>query len=570
MATHGYVTHARRATRFTVLLLAGYVVAFELIGAFVLTLPLLFVDHEHTILSNPTGYALRYGLPVAVASTLLFLRLYRGHAAAVSRSLHVRFVGASEEPRFVSLAEEACITLGVRLPRFGVIEVEELNALTVGEGPNRGLIVATRGLLDKLDDDELLSVFAHEASHIRQGDTRLLAANHALMRTAVLLQVHNPFRLEDWRQMILPLLLPPLLVIMLAGSAATMAAMTLARSARRRLKLGRDHVADGEAVRVTHHPEALLSALAKIGGRSAFVGSPRVEGLLFDGPADREGGTHPAIAARRAAIAALGAGLIDPSRQRRDTRGATHVRFGRAAAATAAGASPLYPTDATGRPLEQPPTATLKMLAMRFGDPGGYRQWQEACIAWCEWRVTDRRNIMGLAPVMVLPVAATAMFLLVFWWPSGGNLAALNARFGPGVMVAMAAEVSSGPDCSGPSYPDGLCPEYHYSAAQLAAKRTRTAPEAVALASGASKEDGPSGLSAIIMPACLLLMLSLALFRPGLLRWLVGVNDANQSTYAGEPWAEPRPNRHELNDRHPKIEVDSASVAPVGFGRKRV
>jgi len=51
------------------------------------------------------------------------------------------------------------------------------------------LIAVTRGLLDTLDDDELAAVLAHEASHIRHGDTKLLAANHALMRTAVVLQM---------------------------------------------------------------------------------------------------------------------------------------------------------------------------------------------------------------------------------------------------------------------------------------------------------------------------------------------------------------------------------------------
>lgn len=568
MAAHGYVTHAARNRRFTALLLLGYVLAFELIGAFVLTMLLLIVDQEHTILSNPAGYALRYGLPVALFSALLFRRLYRGHADAVMYGLGVQIVSQADEPRFVAIAEQACTTLGVRLPRFGVLDVAEPNALTIGEGPNRGLIVVTRGLLERLDDDELLAVLAHEASHIRQGDTKLLAANHALMRTAVLLQIHNPLRFEDWRQMILPLLLPPLLIVMLAGSATTMAAMTLARFARRGLKLGRDHIADGEAVRVTHFPEALLSALVKIGGRGAFAGSQRVEGLLFDGPADHEGGTHPAIDARRQAIATLGRGLMDATRQRRDTRGPARARFGHARPVRGM----LYPADAAGRPLEEPPTATLRMFVRRFTDPDAHRQWQEACIAWCEWRISDRRNAIGLAPAMIIPVAAIAMFLLVLWWPADGDLSKLTARFGPAALVEMAREVNSGPECIGPSYQDGICPEYPYSPAQLAAKRAKAGRATAEAAAEPAVTVQASAASGLAMPLFLVLLIGLAIVSPRLMRRLVGVVDAKSTTIGEEMWVRPNQPSDTLTEAPQPHERMGAPVCPVGtgFGRKRV
>jgi Zn-dependent protease with chaperone function len=193
---HGYVTHARRNRRFTFWLVAAYVAAFQLIGAFASALFILVFDPSHTILTNPGGYALRYGIPIALLSLFLFRRMYRGHADFVMGALAVRAVTRAEEPRFVAIAEAQCTALGVRFPRFGLIEAEEPNALTVGEGSAKGLIAVTRGLLDRLDDDELAAVLAHEASHIRMGDTKILAANHALMRTAILFQTHNPLRIE--------------------------------------------------------------------------------------------------------------------------------------------------------------------------------------------------------------------------------------------------------------------------------------------------------------------------------------------------------------------------------------
>src|SRR5215475_632194 len=329
MAVHGYITHAAHNRRFTALLVLGYVLAFEIIGAFALTMALLSWDHEHTILSNPGGYALRYAVPIAAVAGLMFWWIYSGHAGAVTHALGVQIVTREDELRFVQIAEEQCTALGVRLPRFGVIEASEPNAVTVGEGPTRGLIAVTRGLLDRLDDDELAAVLAHEASHIRHGDTKLHAANHALMRTAVILYMNNPLRMEDWRQMVLGVMMPPMLLLMLLGNTTTWFCIQLSREARRGLKLGRDHVADGEAIRVTHFPEALLSAIEKIGGRGVFMGSHRVDGMLFDGKADHEGGSHPAIEDRLDAIRTLGEELMNPARRRLDTRVPSQAKFGR-------------------------------------------------------------------------------------------------------------------------------------------------------------------------------------------------------------------------------------------------
>uniref|UniRef100_UPI00109DA34E M48 family metallopeptidase n=1 Tax=Sphingomonas flavalba TaxID=2559804 RepID=UPI00109DA34E len=479
---HGYVTHARRNRRYTLWLVAAYILAFELTGAFALTMVLLLVDPDHTILTNPAGYALRYALPLALLSGWLFWRLYRGHAAAVARRLGIRIVERAEEPRFVALAEEQCTALGVRVPRFGVIEVDAPNAVTIGDGPYRGLIAVTRGLLDRLDDDELAAVLAHEASHIRQGDTRLLAANHALMRTAVLYQTHNPLRFEDWRQLVIPLLMPPMLLIMLAGGAVTMVSMQLARFARRALRLGRDHGADGEAIRVTRFPEALVSALEKVGGHGAFPGSRAVEGQLFDGPSDHDGGSHPPVAARIAAIATLGREMMNPQRRRRDTRApraAPPPAFGRRGEGRGQAPPPapaLFPRDATGRPLEQPPTPTLAIAGLYFTNRAAYREWQDACIAWYEWRAGDGRNAAGLTPKLIIPLAAVSAFLIVFHWPADGDLRKLHRIFSPTMLVDLARDTRRGPFCSGPSYPDGSCTPGQARATDGAAARPATPP----------------------------------------------------------------------------------------------
>jgi Zn-dependent protease with chaperone function len=506
MAVHGYVTHAARNRRFTAWLVAAYLAAFQMIGAFASALFIMVFDPRTTLFTNPGGYALRYGLPIALLSLFLFWRMYRGHAKFVTGALGIRLVTRAEEPRFVAIAEEQCTTLGVRLPRFGILEAEEPNALTVGEGPAAGLIAVTRGLLDQLDDDELAAVLAHEASHIRMGDTKILAANHALMRTAILFQTHNPLRIEDWRQLVIPLILPPMLLVMLAGGAATSASMGLARLARRGLKLGRDHIADGEAVRVTHQPEALIDALRKIGGRGAFEGSYAVEGLLFDAPPDRDGGRRSPIADRIAAIASLGGAMMDPGRKRRDTRTArpaARAGFGRKVVAP-----PPFARDAKGRPLEEPATPTLAMLALYVTDRAAFWRWQHACIAWYEWRRDDRRNAIGLTPKMIIPVAAVTMFLLVFHWPADNDLSKLRAAFDPAALIEMSEMMDAGSTfCSGASCggSDAAVPE---------------ARPVVPTRPGASE---PPDFGTTMMPFLVIFAILVAAFRPDLLRRLFGV-----------------------------------------------
>jgi hypothetical protein len=335
-------------------------------------------------------------------------------------------------------------------------------------------------------------VLAHEASHIRRGDTTLLAANHALMRTAIIMQMNNPLRFESWRQMIVPLIFPPMMLLMLASSAVTSMSMQLSRAARRGLKLGRDYVADGEAIRVTRFPEALISAIAKIGGRGAFEGSYRVEAMLFDGIADHAEGSHPTARDRIDAIADLGAELMNPARLRRDTRAGAAPAFGRrprmAATVYPGMAATAYPRDAQGKPLEQPQRPDQDLLLLYFTDREAFRQWHDATVAWTEWELRERRNILGLTSKLMIPLALTWAALLFFYWPKDGNLSKLVTVFNPAGVVDLARTANSGPFCVGSSYPDGKCPgAKNATMVQLPSQAQVGAPEANVVAQAERK-----------------------------------------------------------------------------------
>ena len=470
MAETGFVTHVRAARRNVAWMVAAYVLAFQMVGGLAGILFIGLWDPDNTLLANPLGYFARYGVPMALIAGGLFAWLYSRHAEAIAKALKIEPASPLKDRRLLVIAEQQCIAQGIRKPRFGVIEVPQLNALAVGEGPDRGLIAVTRGLLDHCDDEELAAVLAHEAAHIRFGDTRVLAANHALMRTAVAIQVNNPLRFEDWRMLLLPLLLPPFMVILLASGFLTMVSMRIAREARRGINLARDFAADAAAVRATHFPDALISALHKVGGRSAFENAGQCEDILFDGKSAGDGGCHIDVSERIAALHRLAGSMIDPLRVRRDTRqeaGPARVGggFGRrgltAETALAARAAHLDIPPPPPPPVrEKPQLLSQKELnRLLFTDFKAYKAYVAAWHDYSEWRESDDRDLFGLRPEMRIPVMACLAFLLVLHWPSDGDYRTMAYKFSPQAWADVGIKMQANPTfCSGPSYPDGKCP----------------------------------------------------------------------------------------------------------------
>ena len=60
------------------------------------------------------------------------------------------------------------------MPRLAILEVGPPNAFASGVNEKQYTITFTRGLLDMLDDAEVEAVMAHELTHIRNGDVRMM------------------------------------------------------------------------------------------------------------------------------------------------------------------------------------------------------------------------------------------------------------------------------------------------------------------------------------------------------------------------------------------------------------
>ena len=86
-----------------------------------------------------------------------------------------------------NVVEEIAIAAGIPKPAVFLIPDADPNAFATGVGPEKASIAVTRGLLEKLDRDELQGVIAHELSHVKNYDVRLMTVVAALAGAILLL-----------------------------------------------------------------------------------------------------------------------------------------------------------------------------------------------------------------------------------------------------------------------------------------------------------------------------------------------------------------------------------------------
>lgn len=103
-----------------------------------------------------------------------YIALKDGDQFIIDMVPRARRLPSWEEDDAHRMLENLCITVGVQIPQLYVLEEETLNAFSVGVRPERSAIVLSSGLLKKLNRQQLEGVLAHELSHIRNYDVRLM------------------------------------------------------------------------------------------------------------------------------------------------------------------------------------------------------------------------------------------------------------------------------------------------------------------------------------------------------------------------------------------------------------
>lgn len=215
------------------------------------------------LLMAMVGYVLggRFGAWLAIAFALASALL----SPAISPRMILRMYQARPlEPRHApelysvldDLVERAQLA---HTPTIYYVPSRVLNAFAVG-GDRNSAIALTDGLLRTMTPRELASILAHELSHIRFQDTRLMALGDIFSRmTATMSQVGQLLLILSLPAAIMGVAFIPLwklLVLVFAPVASTLMQLALSRS--------REFLADIGAVELTGDPIGLAGALGKL------------------------------------------------------------------------------------------------------------------------------------------------------------------------------------------------------------------------------------------------------------------------------------------------------------------
>jgi len=166
--------------------------------------------------------------------------------------------------QFFTVAENLAMAAQIPMPKLYVIEDSAPNAFATGRDPQHAVVCATTGLLQKLDRTELEGVVAHEISHIKNYDTRLMSIVTILVGMITLL--------SDWflrginfgrgrREKEEGSLGA---ILFLLGISLALLSPLIAKLMQLALSRRREFLADASAVMLTRYPEGLARALEKI------------------------------------------------------------------------------------------------------------------------------------------------------------------------------------------------------------------------------------------------------------------------------------------------------------------
>ncbi|MBI1910652.1 MAG: M48 family metallopeptidase [Deltaproteobacteria bacterium] len=213
-------------------------------------------------------------IPVATLIAVSFASVNSLTSYFYGSSLVLRSLGATElrfddlsHKKFHNVVTEMALASGLPMPKIYVIPDPSPNAFATGRNPANAVVVATQGLLDTMNREELQAVVAHEMGHIKTYDILTMTVVSVLVGTVSLL---SDWAVRTWRYGgirprrnlkekggIHPIaLLFIALFVLLSPILSRIIAMSVSRN--------REYQADASAAEFTRNPIALANALEKI------------------------------------------------------------------------------------------------------------------------------------------------------------------------------------------------------------------------------------------------------------------------------------------------------------------
>lgn len=214
---------------------------------------------------------------VIVGVGIWFTIAYFANTAMVRATTGARPLTRKENPKIYNIVENLCMTCNMDMPKINIVDDPQLNAFASGIDKKSYTVTLTTGIIDRLNDDELAGVIAHELTHIRNHDTRLLITSIifvgivSTIMSLVIQMMYNAFWFgglssrssddEDNRGNGLSMI-----AVFIIGALCCAVAYFFTLLTRFAISRKREYMADAGGAELCGNPLALASALRKISG----------------------------------------------------------------------------------------------------------------------------------------------------------------------------------------------------------------------------------------------------------------------------------------------------------------
>lgn len=240
-----------------------------LVVGFVLFVAVLVGVMGSALTGGDPAATLGFGGLALVIAIVMALSSYYSGGSMILRMSGAKLIDHGDDPELYNVVEEMAIAAGVRAPPVYLIEDTAMNAFATGRDPEHAALAMTRGLRESLTRDELQAVIAHEMSHVRHYDIRLAMLLATLVGLVVLVSdffIRGVFwggggRRGRGRSRSgggAAMLVVAIALAVIAPFFAKIIQMAASRQ--------REYLADAGAVELTRNPEAMISALQRLGG----------------------------------------------------------------------------------------------------------------------------------------------------------------------------------------------------------------------------------------------------------------------------------------------------------------
>lgn len=219
------------------------------------------------LIGQLTGYGYSGLVYAAIISLVMALfSYYSGDKVALMVSGAKGPLAQADNQYLCRLVENLCISNGQPMPKVYLIPDQAINAFATGRDPKHASIAVTQGALEKLKNEELEGVLAHELSHIKNYDIRLL--------TVVIILVGIIGILADWgfrmqffggrRRSNSDNNQGSNAIFAVVGIVLILLAPLIGQLIKLAVSRRREYLADASGALLTRFPDGLASALEKI------------------------------------------------------------------------------------------------------------------------------------------------------------------------------------------------------------------------------------------------------------------------------------------------------------------